>query len=79
MNDKIIQFEKQLKEEEKAENTINKYLHDIKEFYEWLRLVEAKLCEPACTGEFHESACMGELHEPYREYKDLYKGDGRRV
>lgn len=68
MNDKIILFEKHLKEEEKAENTINKYLYDIKEFYDWFRLVGAKLCEPACTGEFHE---------PYRDYKDLYKGDGR--
>ena len=64
MNDKILLFEKHLKEEERADNTINKYLHDIKEFYEWFRLVGAKLCEPACTGEFHESACMGELHEP---------------
>ena len=35
MNDKIKQFEKHLKEEEKAENTINKYLRDISEFYEW--------------------------------------------
>lgn len=35
MNDKIKQFERHLKEEERAENTINKYLRDIKEFYEW--------------------------------------------
>ena len=35
MNDKIKLFEMHLKEEEKAENTINKYLRDIKEFYEW--------------------------------------------
>ena len=35
MNDKIKLFERHLKEEEKAENTINKYLRDIKEFYEW--------------------------------------------
>ena len=65
MNDKIIQFEKQLKEEEKAENTINKYLHDIKEFYSWLKLVGVKLCEPDCMGELHESACMGEFYEPH--------------
>ena len=35
MNDKIKLFERHLKEDEKAENTINKYLRDIKEFYEW--------------------------------------------
>ena len=35
MNDKIKAFEKHLKEEEKAENTVNKYLRDIEEFYEW--------------------------------------------
>lgn len=35
MNDKIKLFERHLKEAEKAENTINKYLRDIKEFYEW--------------------------------------------
>ena len=35
MNDRIKFFERHLKEEEKAENTINKYLRDIKEFYEW--------------------------------------------
>lgn len=35
MNNKIKAFEKHLKEEEKAENTVNKYLRDIKEFYEW--------------------------------------------
>lgn len=35
MNDKIKLFKRHLKEDEKAENTINKYLRDIKEFYEW--------------------------------------------
>ena len=35
MNDKIKLFERHLKEDEKAENTISKYLRDIKEFYEW--------------------------------------------
>ena len=35
MNDKIKIFERHLKENEKAENTINKYLRYIKEFYEW--------------------------------------------
>ena len=35
MNDRIKLFERHLKEEEKAKNTINKYLSDIKEFYEW--------------------------------------------
>ena len=35
MNDKIKLFKRHLIEEEKAENTINKYLRDIKEFYEW--------------------------------------------
>ena len=35
MYDKIIMFERHLKEEEKAENTIDKYLRDINEFYEW--------------------------------------------
>ena len=51
MNDKIKLFEMHLKEEEKAENTINKYLHDIKEFYDWFKLVGAKLCEPRITKE----------------------------
>ena len=35
MYDKIIMFERHLKEEEKAENIIDKYLRDINEFYEW--------------------------------------------
>ena len=35
MNDKIKFFKRHLIEEEKAENTIDKYLRDIKEFYEW--------------------------------------------
>ena len=35
MNDKMNLFERHLKEDEKAENTINKYLRDINEFYEW--------------------------------------------
>jgi len=35
MYDKTKMFERHLKEEEKAENTISKYLRDIKEFYEW--------------------------------------------
>ena len=35
MYDKTKMFERHLKEEEKAENTIDKYLRDIKEFYEW--------------------------------------------
>ena len=51
MNDKIKLFEMHLKEEEKAENTINKYLHDIKEFYNWFKLVGAKLGEPHITKE----------------------------
>ena len=42
MNDKIKAFEKHLNEEEKAENTIDKYLRDIKEFYEWFELVGAR-------------------------------------
>ena len=51
MNDKMKLFEMHLKEDEKAENTINKYLHDIKEFYNWFKLVGAKLCEPRITKE----------------------------
>ena len=51
MNDKIKLFEMHLKEDEKAENTINKYLHDIKEFYNWFKLVGAKFCEPRITKE----------------------------
>ena len=51
MNDKIKSFEMHLKEEEKAENTINKYSHDIKEFYNWFKLVGAKLDEPRITKE----------------------------
>ena len=35
MNAKIKLFARHLKEEEKAENTIDKYLRDINEFYEW--------------------------------------------
>lgn len=35
MYDKIKMFERHLKEEEKADNTIDKYLRDINEFYEW--------------------------------------------
>ena len=49
MNDKIKLFEMHLKEEEKVENTINKYLHDSAgtgEFYE-------------------PKSCMGELYEPH--------------
>lgn len=49
MNDKTIQFEMHLREEEKAENTINKYLHDIKEFFDWFRLVGANACGALVT------------------------------
>ena len=35
MNDKMKLFESHLREDEKAENTINKYLRYIKEFYNW--------------------------------------------
>ena len=55
MNDKIKLFENHLKEEEKAKNTINKYLRDIKEFYNWFEIVVAnttvgaKLSEPQIT------------------------------
>lgn len=36
MKEKIKSFEKYLVREEKARNTIKKYLRDINEFYEWL-------------------------------------------
>lgn len=36
MYNKIKLFERHLREEEKAESTINKYLQDVKEFYRWL-------------------------------------------
>ena len=36
MEEKLIMFEKYLKEEERAENTIEKYVRDIKEFNNWL-------------------------------------------
>ena len=49
MNDKTIQFEMHLREEEKAENTINKYLHDIKEFFFCFRLVGANACGALVT------------------------------
>ncbi len=61
MYEKIKMFESYLKEEEKAEKTIMKYVHDIKEFYSWLitphnnRRGEA--CEP-------EQSRRGELCEP---------------
>ncbi|MBR1454474.1 MAG: tyrosine-type recombinase/integrase [Lachnospiraceae bacterium] len=35
MNEKIKLFKRHLIEEEKAENTVSKYLRDIKEFYKW--------------------------------------------
>ena len=35
MNEKIKKFVKCLKNEEKAENTIAKYLRDVREFYKW--------------------------------------------
>ena len=51
MNDKIKLFEKHLKEEEKSENTINKYLRDIKEFYNWLDGQNICRDEPVCRGD----------------------------
>ena len=68
MNDKIKLFERHLKEEEKAKSTINKYLHDIKEFYDWFRLVGAKLCEPICMGELYEPHITKEDLLNYKEY-----------
>ena len=68
MNDKILLFEKHLKEEERADNTISKYLHDIKEFYEWLRLVGVKLCEPACMDKFYEPSITKETLLNYKEH-----------
>ena len=56
MYDKIKMFERHLKEEEKAENTINKYLRDIKEFYKWYEhvglnadIVETNACGALLT------------------------------
>lgn len=49
MNDKIKIFERHLKEEEKAENTINKYIRDINEFYEWHELIRGNACEALVT------------------------------
>lgn len=68
MNDKILLFEKHLKEKEKAGSTINKYLHDIKEFYNWFKLVGAKLCEPVCTGELYEPHITKESLLSYKEH-----------
>lgn len=68
MNDKILLFEKHLKEAEKAGSTINKYLHDIKEFHNWLNLVGAKLCEPVCTGELYEPHITKESLLSYKEH-----------
>lgn len=52
MNGKIEIFEEHLKKEERSENTINKYLRDIKEFYNWLdeqNISRGEHCEPAVT------------------------------
>ena len=58
MNEEIKIFEMRLKEEEKAENTISKYLRDVKEFYTWLasrgepnNRRGCKPCEPVLTKE----------------------------
>ena len=48
MEEKLIMFEKYLKEEERAENTIEKYVRDIKEFNNWL-IAEPKNKEMGVT------------------------------
>ena len=61
-----------MKDEERAKNTIDKYLRDIKEFYNWFtELYETggcrgELCEPEnCMSELCEPEnCRGELCEP---------------
>lgn len=61
MNEKIKMFESYLKEEEKAENTIMKYVHDIKEFYSWLAMPHNNCRGEACEPEQNR---RGELCEP---------------
>ena len=59
MNEKIKMFESYLKEEEKAENTIMKYVHDIKEFYSWLATLHDN-----CRGRHSVVLRRGEHCEP---------------
>ena len=61
MNGKIKIFEGHLKEEERSKNTINKYLRDIKEFYNWLDGQKNCRGEQVCRG---KSVCRGEHCEP---------------
>ena len=84
MDEKIKMFENYLKEEEKAENTIMKYVHDIKEFYSWLATLHdncrgrhsavphrrGKLCEPGQNrrGEACEPAVTKETLINYKEH-----------
>ena len=62
MNNEIINFESYLRDNEKSQNTINKYIRDMREFYEWI----ANICkdELSCMGELCEPNCRGEHCEP---------------
>ena len=49
MDNKVKMFEIHLKEEEKSENTIKKYLRDINEFYQWFYVEGINDCEDVVT------------------------------
>ena len=63
MNEKNKMFESYLKEEEKAENTIMKYVHDIKEFYSWLITLHNNR-----RGELYEPEVTKEILLNYKEH-----------
>lgn len=64
MIEKIKEFEKHLRTEERADNTINKYLRDIKEFYKWFLRDNPK---KSCIGGHHQTEVTKEILLDYKE------------
>ena len=64
MNEKIKEFENYLKTEERADNTIKKYLRDIKEFYNWFLSDNPK---KSCIGGHHQPDVTKAILLDYKE------------
>ena len=64
MNEMIKEFEKHIRTEERADNTIKKYLRDIKEFYKWFLRDNPK---KSCIGGHYQTEVTKEILLDYKE------------
>lgn len=78
MNYDVLNFENYLKDNEKSQNTIRKYVRDLKQFYEWITNIcmdeancKGELCEPNCRSEHCEPVLNKYLLLEYKEYLNI--------